>query len=142
MNLTLKARERTGRRIIVGLSLFFGLSTAASAFAEGVYSDAQLKLAGQIGAVMGLVERCGSVAMPSAAILRAMKAEGLRETDMTRETEFKARVVKQAQAMKVMEGVSSKVGTTEVERRKGACANLAEMYGPKGFVRPGLSSPR
>lgn len=114
----------------------------SSAFAQAVYSEAQIKLAGQIGSVISLVERCGRVPMPSAAISRAMKAEGLKETDLTRDTPFKARVTNQAQSMKAMEKIRANAGASEAELRTGACNNLIEMYGTNGFVRAGLAAPR
>lgn len=117
-------------------------AVAVPSIAQAAYTDAQMKLAGQIGAVMGMVERCGVAAMPSAAILRAMKSEGLQETDMTRETAFKQRVVEQVKAFKVMDGVNANLGRSEAELRRDACSKLTDMYGPKGFVRPGLAVPR
>lgn len=142
MKLVLCVRKSPSKRIVSGLAFCIGLAATVHASAQGSYTDAQIKLAGQIGAVMGLVERCGTATLPSAAILRAMKAEGLQESDMTRDTAFKARVVKQVQTVKVMDGVAAKAGKSERERRKDACSQLTDMYGPEGFVRPGLATPR
>lgn len=116
-------------------------SVKDTVIAQSGYTEAQLKLAGQIGSVMGLVDRCGIVPLPSAAILRAMKAERLQEADMTRETAFKSRVVEQVRTMKVIDGVGANAGRSEADRRKEACGRLADMYGPKGYVRPGLAAP-
>lgn len=118
---------------------FVGIAMAS---AQSNYSEAQIKLAGQIGSVISLVDRCGRVPMPSAAILKAMKAEGLKETDLTKDTAFKARVTKQAESMKAMEKITATAGASADELRKSACANLIEMYGTNGYVRAGLANPR
>lgn len=141
MKLTPFIREKTARRAFSGLVFCLSCAAAEPASAQGSYTDAQIKLAGQIGAVMGLVERCGAAKMPSAAILRAMKAEGLQETDMTRDTAFKVRAVRQIETVKIMDGVAANAGKSERERRKSACSQLVEMYGPEGTVRAGLAAP-
>ena len=142
MTLAPLIRADFAKRAFFGLVFSLCWTVAGPANAQGSYTDAQIKLAGQIGAVMGLVERCGTAKMPSAAILRAMKAEGLQETDMTRETAFKARVAKQVETVKIMDGVAAKGGKSERDRRKDACSQLSEMYGPEGFVRAGLAVSR
>jgi hypothetical protein len=142
MKLVPFTREIAAMRAVSGLFFCLCWAAAEPANAQGSYTDAQIKLAGQIGAVMGLVERCGAAKMPSAAILRAMKAEGLQETDMTGDTAFKARVVKQIETVKIMDGVAANAGRSERERRKSACSQLTGMYGPEGTVRAGLAAPR
>lgn len=135
-------RANAAMRTVSGLVFCLCWAAAQPANAQDSYTDAQIKLAGQIGAVMGLVERCGATKMPSAAILRAMQAEGLQETDMTRDTAFKARAVKQIETVKVMDGIAANAGKSARERSKAACSQLTEMYGPAGSVRPGLAAPR
>ncbi|MEN5082679.1 hypothetical protein ABE438_09365 [Bosea sp. TWI1241] len=142
MMLGVRSVDRSSKPIVVGLALFCCLAAATHAQSQSRYTETQLKLAGQIGSVIGLVERCGIAPMPNAAFLRAMKAEGLREADMKADTAFKARVIDQMKTMKVMDGVAAQAGVPHAERRKGACAKLADMYGPEGYVRPGLAAPR
>lgn len=132
------------KRIIFSTAISCGLTVSCidSSAAQATYSEAQLKLAGQIGSVISLVDRCGKVPMPSAAIQRAMKAEGLKDSDLMRETAFKARVTKQAESLKAMEKLGAKTGQTDADLQQSACKNLVEMYGASGFVRAGLAAPR
>lgn len=120
------------------LVFWLAMTVESGAEAQNSYTEPQMKLAGQIGAVIGLIKRCEIVPLPSQAILRAMRAEGLKEADMTRETAFKARVTEQARTMAVMDGVLKNNGASDAERRKKACATLTDSYGPNGWVRAGL----
>lgn len=135
---------RNSKSVMVIAAFASGLMASCidHATAQTAYTEAQIKLAGQIGSVIGLVDRCGKVPMPNAAIQRAMKAEGLKDSDLMQETAFKSRVTKQAQNIKAMEILGSKSGQSESDLQKGACKNLVEMYGTSGFVRAGLAAPR
>lgn len=115
---------------------------AGSAGAQAGYSERQLVLARQIGAVIALVKRCDIVPMPTASIVRAMRVEGVPESALTRETVFRAAIVEQTNTMATIDAVMANAGTPLTERRRKACTALIDNYGPSGSIRPGLVPSR
>lgn len=103
------------------------------------YSEEQLRLAAHIGAVIALVKRCGIVEMPTREIQAAMRAEGLRDRDLSdTTTAFHKRVVQQTEAVALWNAVLRHNGSSEVLVSAESCRKLVEMFGPRGWVRAEL----
>lgn len=131
----------SGRGVVVGMAVL--LMGAAPAVAQGRYTEDQMRLAGQIGAVIGMVKLCGIVPMPAAAVQAATRAAGLRDRDMTDpSTAFRGRVQEQANTVVTLAELQKRQGMSEREVSAQACRQMAEMYGPNGSIKRGLVPAR
>ncbi len=106
---------------------------------ERQYTEDQMVLAGYIGAVAGLVRKCGVVPMPSVSIRQAVRAAGLKDKDFTEEsTAFRKRASEQASTVGVLFALQKSQGMSDAQIAANACRSLTQNYGPKGTIRPGL----
>jgi hypothetical protein len=104
------------------------------------YTEEQLKLAGQLGAVIALAQRCGGNRPPTDPLRRALRSAGLSDDDFMRpDTAFRLRVEEQARTLAMTGAMREQAGVGRDTLRRDACRKLTEMYGPKGWVRPGLA---
>jgi hypothetical protein len=110
---------------------------AAPALAKD-YTEDQLSLASQLGAVLALSGTCPTVDTPVEGIARALTDVGLGLSEVTEKTPFRARMEEQAATMNAIKAVRMQMGTSKADVEADACRNLRELYGPDGTVRPGI----
>ncbi len=129
------------RRIFV-ISMVAG-AVVTSAGARDSYTEDHLRLARQIGAVVGMIKQCEVIPMPSDSVARAIRGAGLRDRDfLDKSTQFHKTVQEQADFVVMMSALQRQQGKTTTEIKASACQLLVENYGPSGTIRAGLVPAR
>lgn len=111
--------------------------SASTAVAQA-YTEDQMTLAGQLGAVLALANKCTPGQVPMVGILKVIAENGLKPADVTGQTQFRVRMEEQAEAVNTMNQVLKQMGTSDREIRAEACKNLRANYGPDGVMIQGV----
>ena len=114
--------------------------TEASPVLTGTYTEKQLALARQVGAVIILARDCGI--NPTAGVRREMLKDGLDAKDLDKTTKFGATMLEQATSVVKVREMMIASGQSAADNAAQSCKTLCESYGPNGIVRPGLGGVR
>jgi hypothetical protein len=110
------------------------LGSAVCAFAES-YSDAQIELAGKIGAAVALSRICTGT-VPTTAVIATLEASGLTESDLLEDTPIHERMQREASAVMQAHQADREAGKPQAEIVKSACEGFRASFGPDGLVVP------
>jgi hypothetical protein len=112
-----------------------GLAAGAGvSLAEG-YSDAQMALAGRIGAAVALSRICNGT-VPTSAVIATLQANGLTENDVLGDTPLRRRMQSGATAVVAASRAEQDGGRPQAEIVKSACEGFRASFGPHGLVLP------
>lgn len=111
---------------------------SAAPAAANDYTEDQMTLASQLGAVLALSGACPYIDTPTAGIAAAVNGAGLQMSDVLDATAFRTKMEEGSSNVNMMNQVRLQMGRTESELAIDACDNLKKMYGRSGTVRPGI----
>jgi hypothetical protein len=112
--------------------------TGSCAVASGAYSDEQIELAGKIGAAVALSRICNGT-VPTSAVVKALQASGLTESDVLQDTPIRARMQSQASAVLSASNRKKDEGLPQAEIVKAACDDFRASFGPDGVLTSGAT---
>jgi hypothetical protein len=111
------------------------LASGAADTHAATYSDEQLELAGQIGAAVALSRICSGT-VPTTAVVKALEASGLTESDVLGDTPIRERMRRQASEVMSTSRLRGEGGRSQAEIVKHACDGFRASFGPNGFLPP------
>jgi hypothetical protein len=102
----------------------------------GAYSDQQIELAGRLGAAVALSRVCTGT-VPTTAVVKALTAGGISQSDVLGDTPIHQRMQKQAAA--ILSDINRKrdAGLPQAEIVRSACEGYRASFGPDGVLAGG-----
>src|SRR3954452_387573 len=88
-------RNRSGSMAVLAAA---GWLAGTASLLAGTYSDEQIELAGRIGAAVALSRLCTGT-VPTTAVVKALEAGGLTESDVLGDTPIRRRMQRRASAV-------------------------------------------
>jgi hypothetical protein len=124
-------------RFLAVLLCALAAGTNAS-LAEG-YSDAQIALAGKIGAAVALSRICNGT-VPTSAVIATLAASGLTEDDVLADTPIRQHMRSEAVAVMQASKADQDSGKPRAEIVKAACDSFRSSFGPDGLLAPSVDA--
>jgi hypothetical protein len=126
---------RNRSRSVAALAAATWLGGLGCLFA-GTYSDQQMELAGRLGAAVALSRLCTGT-VPTTAVVRALAAGGLSQSDVLGDTPIRQRMQKQASAILSDSNRKRDAGLPQAEIVRSACEGYRASFGPDGVLAGG-----
>lgn len=99
----------------------------------GTYSDAQMELAGRLGAAVALSRICTGT-VPTTAVVKALAAGGLSQSDVLGDTPIHQRMQLRASAILSDTNRKRDAGLPQAEIVRSACEGYRATFGPNGVL--------
>jgi hypothetical protein len=128
-----RMRDRLGS--MAGLAVAGWLAGTAMSLASS-YSNQQLELAGKLGAAVALSRICTGT-VPTTAVVKALEASGLTQSDVLGDTPIHQRMRSEAAAILSDRHRKRDEGLPEAEIVKWACEGYRASFGPDGVLTSG-----
>lgn len=99
----------------------------------GSYSDAQMELAGRLGAAVALSRICTGT-VPTTAVVKALQASGLTQSDVLGDTPINRQMRSRASAVLSDSNRRRDAGLPQAEIVRSACEGYRASFGPNGVL--------
>ena len=109
-----------------------------SSLLAGAYSDEQMQLAGKVGAAVALARICTGT-VPTTAVVKALEAGGLTQSDVLGDTPIRQQMQSRASAVLSDSNRKRGEGLPQAEIVKSACDGYRASFGPDGVLTSGAT---
>jgi hypothetical protein len=123
-------RNRSGR--IAAIMTAGWLAGTDSLLAQS-YSEAQMELAGRLGAAVALSRICTGT-VPTTAVVKALEAGGLTQGDVLGDTPINRQMRSRASAIVSDSNRKRDAGLPQAEIVRSACEGYRASFGPNGVL--------